>query len=222
MASLPDLVDALARIDGRDRGTIDYAAREIREAGLIQTTKRGRGSASMTALDAAHLLLGLYGGKGRGTAAEAAGTLGSLPLLDFFPPSKPLPQALVAIEGQPTFAHVVAATIQLGRSLAIQTPRTQGTMPVIGYLNQPPTAGMEVEDWPAGISVMMRINRPLLEPYINFAWVERDSIEEHTVIAKPAGPLGTDGLKAVTAHETISLVHTLAFSTLHTALFPEG
>lgn len=222
MASLPDLVSALARIDRRDRSAIDYAAREIREAGLIQTTKRGRGSANMTTLDAAHLLLGLYGGNGRGTAAEAARTLGSLPILGFFPPDHPLPLPLAIIDSQPTFAHAIASTIELGRRLAAQTPRTQGTMPVIGYLNEPPSLGMEVEGWPDGISVMVRINRPLLEPYINFAWIERDKIEEYTVIAKPAGPLGADGLKALAAHEEISLIHTLVFSTLHAALFPEG
>jgi hypothetical protein len=59
MTKLPALVDDLAEHDVRGRPTVELVARMIREAGLIQTTKRGRGAADMTAADAAALLIGL-------------------------------------------------------------------------------------------------------------------------------------------------------------------
>lgn len=75
MARLPALVDALAAIDDRPRGALDFVARAVREAGFIQTTKRGRGAAEMTAADAAAFLLGCYGAREPTTAAEAVATL---------------------------------------------------------------------------------------------------------------------------------------------------
>lgn len=63
MARLPALVDVIANVDDRPRGAIDFVARAVREAGFIQTTKRGRGAAEMTAADAAALLLGCYGSR---------------------------------------------------------------------------------------------------------------------------------------------------------------
>lgn len=59
MARLPALVDVLGEFDIRGRSTVEHIARVIREDGLIQTTKRGRGAAQMTAEDAASLLIGL-------------------------------------------------------------------------------------------------------------------------------------------------------------------
>lgn len=64
MARLPAMVDALVAIDGRERVVIDNIARAVREAGFIQTTKRGRGAAEMTSSDAAALVVGLYGSAG--------------------------------------------------------------------------------------------------------------------------------------------------------------
>lgn len=68
MARLPALVDALVAVDGRERVVIDNVARAVREAGFIQTTKRGRGAADMTAADAAALVVGLYGSAGMNDA----------------------------------------------------------------------------------------------------------------------------------------------------------
>jgi len=59
MARLPALIDAFAACDPRGRATVVHVARVIREAGLIQTTKRGRGAAEMTEHDAVALLMGL-------------------------------------------------------------------------------------------------------------------------------------------------------------------
>lgn len=57
MARLPALISDIAAHDLRDRSTIQLIARLVREAGWIQTTKRGRGAAEMTAQDAAALLM---------------------------------------------------------------------------------------------------------------------------------------------------------------------
>lgn len=59
MARLPALLEAIAKVDGRERATIDHYARLIREAGLIPTTKRGVGASAMTVREAANLLIGL-------------------------------------------------------------------------------------------------------------------------------------------------------------------
>jgi hypothetical protein len=59
MARLPALIDAIAQFDGRGRPTLEHMARLIRQAGYIQTTKRGRGAAEMTENDAAALLIGV-------------------------------------------------------------------------------------------------------------------------------------------------------------------
>jgi hypothetical protein len=59
MVRLPALVEAFASCDERDRASIAQFARVIREAGLLPTTKRGRGAARMGALEAAILMIGL-------------------------------------------------------------------------------------------------------------------------------------------------------------------
>lgn len=59
MAKLPALVTALAEIDGRERKTIDYVARTIRERDYITTEKRGSGAADMTIREAINLLIAL-------------------------------------------------------------------------------------------------------------------------------------------------------------------
>lgn len=79
MARLPALVDAVAAADGRPRGAVDHVARAVREAGHIQTTKRGRGAAEMTALDAAALLIALYGSRDPASAVEALEAFAALP-----------------------------------------------------------------------------------------------------------------------------------------------
>ncbi len=217
MASLPVLVDALAAADGRERGVIDHMAREIREAGLIQTTKRGRGSAEMTSLDAAHLILGVYGSDGRGTAASAAAQFGPLatfwmPILDAFP------RDVVAIQQQPHLAAAVAAVIESGAGLATQTPRVQGTLPVLGPLYPATTDGLELEGWPEGTAVLLRLHRPSVEAFIVMAWPGRDHVEEHTMMFAPGGP-ATDGIKSIAAFEVHTMVHGRVFQALHRALF---
>lgn len=218
MASLPTLVDALAAVDGRGRGVIDHMAREIREAGMIQTTKRGRGSAEMTSLDAAHLILGVYGSDGRGTAAAAAGVFGGLVTFKL-PLPDGLPRDVTAIQRQPNLATAVAAVIESGGRLAVQTPRVQGTMPVLGPLYPASNDGLELEDWPAGTAVLLRMHRPSLEAFVVMAWQGSHHVQEHTMIFAPAGP-ATEGFKDIAAFEVHTMVHGRVFQAMHRALFP--
>lgn len=64
MSTLPVLVSTLAEVDGRDRATIEYFGRTIREAGYIATGKRGMGAPKMTVREAGNLLLALNGSDG--------------------------------------------------------------------------------------------------------------------------------------------------------------
>jgi hypothetical protein len=59
MVRLPSLVSALAAVDYRDRPSIDFIARKLREADLVVRDKRGVGAASQGAAEAANLLLGI-------------------------------------------------------------------------------------------------------------------------------------------------------------------
>lgn len=113
MARLPALVDALSLVDGRERVAIDNIARAVREAGFIQTTKRGRGAAEMTTQDAAALLVGLYGA---GTMVDAPGTLKGFSQARRKAPA-PLPEdapaALGPLHRSRTLLDAVAQVIEL-------------------------------------------------------------------------------------------------------------
>ncbi len=69
MATLSELADAVAAVEGIDPATVALIARYIREAGLISTGGRGPSAATMTLTDAANLLIGV---NATTTAAEAA------------------------------------------------------------------------------------------------------------------------------------------------------
>jgi hypothetical protein len=57
MATLTDLVEAVARVEGMDTATVALFARTVREAGLIRTAGRGLSAAHMNFVDAANLLI---------------------------------------------------------------------------------------------------------------------------------------------------------------------
>ena len=78
MARLPTLIDALARYDRRGRPTIAHIARQVRDAGLIVSSKRGVGAAVMTERDAATLLLAVCGDSSPQGAVAAVHNLRSL------------------------------------------------------------------------------------------------------------------------------------------------
>jgi hypothetical protein len=59
MASLSDLVIAIAEAEGLDQPTVALIARYVREAGFIRKKGRGPSAASMAAADAASLLIAI-------------------------------------------------------------------------------------------------------------------------------------------------------------------
>ena len=61
MASLSDLVESLSRVSGVAEATVFAYGRFAREADAIAQKGRGRGAASMTAKDAANLLIAIGG-----------------------------------------------------------------------------------------------------------------------------------------------------------------
>lgn len=211
MARLPALVDTISRIDGRPRGAIDNVARVVREAGLIQTTKRGLGAAPMTAVDAAWLLIGLYAGDQATDADQVARAYGSLKARR--PPWHDLPPPLESFGYGMELVTAIATVIELGPKLAESTERTrQG----IGAHVDPQMAN----GWPAGISVLLTIRRPTPEAALIFAW-PGNSKHKHTVITRalsfssrgsPQGPFP--------AVEMFARLHTPVFTALHEMLFP--
>ncbi len=78
MARLPALIDALARHDRRGYSTIAHIARQVRDNGLILSSKRGVGAAVMTVKDAATLLLATCGDSSPQGAVAAVHHLRSL------------------------------------------------------------------------------------------------------------------------------------------------
>jgi hypothetical protein len=61
MATLSDLVEAVAGVSGLPRATVFAYGRFAREAGLIGQSGRGRSAAAMTLVDAANLLIAIGG-----------------------------------------------------------------------------------------------------------------------------------------------------------------
>src|SRR4051794_11597802 len=57
MATLSELVEILARVEGIEPATVGLVARNLREAGLITTRGRGLSAANMSFRDAANLLI---------------------------------------------------------------------------------------------------------------------------------------------------------------------
>lgn len=78
MARLPSLVRAIAEHDRRGEATIAHIARQVRDAGLISSTRRGVGASVMTFTDAATLLLGVCGDSSPQGAVAAVHNLRSL------------------------------------------------------------------------------------------------------------------------------------------------
>lgn len=187
MARLPALIDALATCDERPRGAIDHVARTLREAGLIQTTKRGRGAAEMTARDAAALVLGLYG-----LADASPNAIVQVQVLaDLKRSSKatrngspsgehdPLPDVLRPVAAAPTLLDAVAALIELapllddsvgskeatitGRfiaSLELRRPRLGASIQITWRSAAPDIQGLGIGFQPAGYR-SVRVSAPV-------------------------------------------------------------
>jgi hypothetical protein len=72
MASLSELVEIIAQVEGMDPATVGLIARNVREAELISKKGRGRSAAKMTLTDAANLLIAV---NATVTVRESAQTL---------------------------------------------------------------------------------------------------------------------------------------------------
>lgn len=187
MARLPALIDALTTCDERPRGAIDHVARTLREAGLIQTTKRGRGAAEMTARDAAALLLGLYGLADASPDAIAQvqvladlkrsgkATRNGSPSGEY----DPLPDVLQPVAAAPTLLDAVAALIELapllddnvgskgatitGRfiaSLELRRPRLGASIQITWHSAAPEIQGVGIGFQAAGYR-LVRVSAPV-------------------------------------------------------------
>lgn len=208
MARLPALIDALARIDGRPRGSIDHMARGLREAGLIQTTKRGRGAAEMTARDAAALILGLYGlADASPEAIEQARALVDLPLRRLVRPEPAtkrqlLPPVLRPLASAPTLLDGVAALIELAPLINAGLAATRKT----------------TDSRAPGFGGSLLLERPRLYGAIAVNWGSPDASERQglNVVFREARAAQADHA----AYEVSIRVQTPVFITLHGVLFP--
>lgn len=116
MARLPALVDAIAAHDPRERPTLAHIARQVRNAGLIESTKRGAGAARMTFRDAATLVIGAYGD------TNPAGAVGAVERMRAFTPEAPdmlaankaedLPEHLIWLRDAGGFADTLEKMIE--------------------------------------------------------------------------------------------------------------
>lgn len=206
MARLPALIDALTHADGRPRRAVDHVAREVREAGLIQTTKRGRGAAEMTTLDAAYLILGLYGAANPADAAEAAEELAAYVNVA----RRKVPAPLRPIKTAPDLVHALAALIELAPLIAPATRDTDAMLEASIY--QPADA------WPAGYTVHMTFTRPDRGPTMRLVYADAEAdggINETYFIFHGAGldrPIDT-------AIKTTVRINGDLFRAVHRALF---
>lgn len=194
MARLPALVDALVQVDGRDRVLIDNVARAVREAGFIQTTKRGRGAAEMTSQDAAALLVGLYGSAGMLEAPRVVQAFSQMKRRDPTGAIKGGPAALGPLFRSRTLLDAVQRLIELA--------------PLLDPIDRaaPPAVGMG--------RATLALCRPHLYATIDVSWrLAEDRIYEI--------PLTYAGRQAVVpAYEVVTQVRQPILLTLHRATAP--
>ena len=211
MATLPKLVGTLAALDGRPISAVAFVGRLVREAGFIQTTKRGRGAADMTALDAAYLLLGLYGARDTTDAAEAAATLGKVQ--GIVSGAASLPHELAAVRRAPDLAHTLAALIELGGRLSWDVPA------YLLLLDNGASPPVTLQD---GFVASFIIRRPKLACTVQVGWRSPD----------PNAPLERlrigfilpehDWMPPMVPAETETRISTRMFIGLHRVLFPSA
>ena len=203
LARLPAVVDVLASLDTRPRTTLDNAVRGVREAGLVQTTKRGRGAAEMTPLDAAILLLGVYGTDQAVRAPQAASRFSGLPRMT----ESLLPKILARVASAKTLGEAVAALIEASRTHAAPTLEVASWLE-LGAPAQP--AKMDGE-----FAAQLLLHRPHGWAELRIVWqpvVGRRPTREVLVFGRP--PESPEA-----ASFTASLGPTV-FMRLHETLFP--
>jgi hypothetical protein len=83
MATLTQLVDTVAAVEGLEPSAVSLVARYVREAGLITTRGRGGSAARMNLTDAANLLIGVNATTTATNAAETVSTYRELESYEF-------------------------------------------------------------------------------------------------------------------------------------------
>lgn len=78
MATLPQMIDAIQKVDGRELSTLTQFGRVIREAGFIPGGKRGVGAPHVTFENAASLMMGIFACEAPKDAPRAIVALRSL------------------------------------------------------------------------------------------------------------------------------------------------
>lgn len=209
MARLPALVDTVAGIDDRPRGAVDHVARAVREAGLIQTTRRGRGAAEMTARDAAALTLGFYGAIQPAQAAVAADELtNAVFVLETGNLTAP---ELAGFRRAATLGEALACMIELGGLLdsaatVHESDRPSGFVVVGG--DGSGYAALAILERPHGISSLtLARTTGRGTSVICRTFVKRDQVERSFEDVAPV--------------QTTIRLHTRVFSALHETLFPK-
>jgi len=91
MTTLPQLIDALAKVDGRDHATLTQFGRVLREAGLLPTGKRGGGAPRMSPETGATILMATQGAFMPKDGPKAVTDIRSYELCDTFPDEIPYP-----------------------------------------------------------------------------------------------------------------------------------
>lgn len=202
MAYLPALVDMLAERDGRLRGSVDHVARALRDAGLIHTAKRGRGAAPMTALDAAALIIGLYGvpDASPDSVADASRLISmkrrgkvirqGTPFGEF----DPLPSTLRPITSSKTLGEAVAALIELA-----------------------PLIRSRPDKQPANnlFDVMLQLGRPRMRGLIKISWTGHDNNTQGVQISFSE----TDSSHKEHLYAVEVTINSMCFIALHQTLF---
>jgi hypothetical protein len=72
MATLSELVEVIAKVEGVDRARVGWVGRSLREAGLVTKHGRGTSAAQMEWSDAANMLIAVNATRNAGDAARAA------------------------------------------------------------------------------------------------------------------------------------------------------
>lgn len=116
MARYPDLIETLARLDGRPFPSIDTYARFLRSGGYLSETQRGNRSTRVTANDACNLLIGTLATDSPTAAPRVVETFRGLVRLPA-PPAKDLPRTLGLLIQLPDFAEFLAGAIDYHRPL---------------------------------------------------------------------------------------------------------
>jgi hypothetical protein len=80
MASIGQLIRAVANSSGLDEASVKISARYLRQAGLIEQRSTGAGAARMTSADAAALLIAVNAAALLKDSVDAVRTFGALPL----------------------------------------------------------------------------------------------------------------------------------------------